>query len=100
MAFFLTLASASFLIPMLMGFQKQMGLLTQRRRAGEERIRQAEKNIKEFGETEVGVKREIDGLKARLSVLDKERETLERKLLEAKIERAGATEEEGEGKGK
>ena len=99
MPFFLTLASASFLIPMLMGFQKQVGMLTQRRRAGEERIRDAENNIKEFREAEEEFKKEMEAVKARMSAMDEERETLERKLLSAKIEHASGTEEGGEGKG-
>ena len=98
MPFFLTLASGAFLIPMLLAFQKQMGGLTKRRRAGEKQIQEAEVNIQKLQEEEKKFKQEIETVKTQLSALDKERQDLERKLLTAKMEHSGAdaSEEAGE----
>ena len=95
--FFLTITSCAFLIPMLLGFQKRMGTLVSWRRAGEKQIREAEANIQKLQEEAAKFKQEIDSAKSQLSALDKEHETLERKLLAAKMEHSGASVQEGEG---
>ncbi len=97
MPFFLTLTSGAFLIPMLIAFQKQMGTLVSRRRAGERQIQEAEVNIQKLQEEEAKFKQEIAAVKTQLSALDKERETLERKLLAAKMEHSGADASEAAG---
>lgn len=96
MPFFLTLTSGAFLIPMLLAFQKHMGALMMWRRAGEKQIQEAEASIQQLQEEEKKFKQEIEAVKAHLSELDKERETLERKLLAAKMEHSGASEQGAE----
>ncbi len=94
--FLLTVASCAFLIPMFLAFQKQMGGLVQRRRAGEKQIQEAEASIQKFQEEEGKFKQEIASAKAQLSELDKERETLEKKLLAAKVDHTGASDQGAE----
>lgn len=84
MPFFLTFASGVFLAPLLIAFQRQMGELDKKIRAGEAQIRESEANIKKFVEEENRVKLEIEKAKAALAEVDKAKEEQEKKFQELK----------------
>lgn len=82
--FLLTFASGSFMVPMLVSFQGQMGALEQKIRAGEMQIEEGEANIKKFLEEEESLKAEIEKAKVELAALDREREEQEAQFRELK----------------
>lgn len=82
--FLLTFTCGSFIVPMLISFQRLMGELDKRIRAGEAQVRECEANIKKFVEEEGRVKQEIEKAKAALAEADKEKEEQEKKFQELK----------------
>lgn len=84
MPFFLTFASGSFMVPMLIAFQRQMSELEKKIRAGEAQLQEIDASLRRIAEGEVHVNAEIEKAKAELAELDREREEQERKFREAK----------------
>lgn len=82
--FLLIFASGSFMVPMLVGFQRQMGALEQKIHAGEAQIQEGEANIKKFLEEEERLKADIEKAKTELAALDRQREEQEFQFRELK----------------
>lgn len=84
MPFLLTFVSGAFLVPMLVSFQRRMGELDRKIRAGEAQIKESEENTKKFKEEETRVKLEMEKAKAALAEVDKEKEEQEKKFRDLK----------------
>lgn len=84
MPFLLVFATGSFMAPMLVGFQRQMGALKKKVREGETRIQEGEANIKKFLKEEEHLKAEVGRAKTELVALDREREEQEFQFRELK----------------